>query len=784
MTKEQFKTITPEVGELDFIIDEDYSLNKSARNVGEIIPSVIPLTDAGLHLLDGALIRGDGIYGGFVDYIADLYGDGTAVPDYFCTETEWQTAVTTYGVCGKFVYDSTNNTVRLPKYGTQIYTKPSTLNSESSAPVKGNGKSLGFTDGSTNYGLTVTENTENSWAYRTSCYNSNVATSGGGNNGEHPPTNAILGITKDSSKSGIVADISNLKDYPCDCYYYIVLATSIKSDVEIDLEKVLEEIDNLTGKNMFDIVPKDHILSYSETKGFAQLGSYVYKEAVAGSRYGYPDFYAKVLAEYQDPNNTTETVSGVTITVNANGHKFYDIADKADIDSLFTTRGEAWFYGIDTTNERIFLPRSTRIKFGDSSNVGEYQEAGLPSIQHKHYNGVVDDGANIWTTTNQWGKEGCSNGGSNSTTGYTSGVVDVENSIYGNSTTVEYSSTKLIPYMVVGNTNVEGAIGEYIDVTTTENDTLPLFYGAYFDYTPNNVSWVLAGGQVASGTIYEFAYNELVNELSTPKYGLQVIEEDDMVVGVDYSTYWKVNQDQQYFIAPTKLSYGALTGGVYGDGQSVMLYAQDRNNNVGARAWLSNYGSDYIQCAPIVSNIGVQYTPNTFISDSNVHFVYDQTTIGIATKEQLGNLSSGLIAEQSTTAKLYFKVANAVQNLELLDAGEVLEAVNGIATTVANTPHITETYVNGTSWYRVYSDGWCEQGGIATLSNYSSVTLLKSYIDTNYSLILTSNGPTYNEYAYVSGYDKTVSGFNVAVVEGNSGKNNVSICWQACGYIR
>ena len=45
----------------------------NARNIGEIVPSVLPLTDAGLHLLDGSLIDGNGIYGEFVDYIADLY---------------------------------------------------------------------------------------------------------------------------------------------------------------------------------------------------------------------------------------------------------------------------------------------------------------------------------------------------------------------------------------------------------------------------------------------------------------------------------------------------------------------------------------------------------------------------------------------------------------------------------------------------------------------------------------------------------------------------------------
>lgn len=43
------------------------------RNLGQIVQSTIPLNDAGLHLLDGSVINGNGIYSAFCDYIADLY---------------------------------------------------------------------------------------------------------------------------------------------------------------------------------------------------------------------------------------------------------------------------------------------------------------------------------------------------------------------------------------------------------------------------------------------------------------------------------------------------------------------------------------------------------------------------------------------------------------------------------------------------------------------------------------------------------------------------------------
>ena len=46
------------------------------------MPSSLPLNDAGLHLIDGTRLSGDGIYKEFVDYIADLYNN-TPVEDVY-----------------------------------------------------------------------------------------------------------------------------------------------------------------------------------------------------------------------------------------------------------------------------------------------------------------------------------------------------------------------------------------------------------------------------------------------------------------------------------------------------------------------------------------------------------------------------------------------------------------------------------------------------------------------------------------------------------------------------
>ena len=50
-------------------------------------------------------------------------------------------------------------------------------------------------------------------------------------------------------------------------------------------------------------------------------------------------------------------------------------------------------------------------------------------------------------------------------------------------------------------------------------------------------------------------------------------------------------------------------------------------------------------------------------------------------------------------------------------------------------PHIIETYSSGTEWYRVFSDKFCEQASLIEAKE-TSVTLKKSYKDTNYGILM------------------------------------------------
>ena len=106
----------------------------------------------------------------------------------------------------------------------------------------------------------------------------------------------------------------------------------------------------------------------------------------------------------------------------------------------------------------------------------------------------------------------------------------------------------------------------------------------------------------------------------------------------------------------------------------------------------------------------------------------------------------------------------------------------------ANTPHITETYINGTSWYRVWSDGWCEQGGLSVNLDWNTtitINLLKQYKDTNYSVLCCGDYTHTRGERYPQFHSRTVNSFQVygSFSGNNASAGKMYVSWQASGYI-
>lgn len=228
------------------------SNNSNGKNIGELVYSSLPQTDAGLHLLDGALIQGSGSYSAFVDYIADLY---TANPmaNYFTDETTWQNTVTQYGVCGKFVYDSTNNTVRLPKVtgiieGTIDITALGDLIEAGLPNITGTPTLFGDFLG-TGYGGDDYSGAFHIWS-------NGSANLAGGNGWMNYRTDFAA-----SRSSSIYKDNFNkVQPQTIKCFVYIVIANSTKTDIQVDIDEIATDLNGKADTDLSNTTDQAKIL--------------------------------------------------------------------------------------------------------------------------------------------------------------------------------------------------------------------------------------------------------------------------------------------------------------------------------------------------------------------------------------------------------------------------------------------------------------------------------------------------------------------------------------------
>lgn len=234
--------------------DTDYwakaTLN-AGKNIGEIVTSVIPLSDSGLHLLDGTVLSGSGVYADFVNYIASIYD---ASLSYFTTEADWQNSVSKYGSCGKFVYDSVNNTVRLPKIVGFI-------EGTSGVSALGNLTQAGLPNITGNIGSFRTW-TPNPWSSGAFSW-SNIGTIKAFDAGH--VDKVIQANFNASNSNSIYGKSLTVQPQSIKVLYYIVLANDVKNTLQVDIDDILND---LAGKADIDFSNVDDVGS-SASAGWA-----------------------------------------------------------------------------------------------------------------------------------------------------------------------------------------------------------------------------------------------------------------------------------------------------------------------------------------------------------------------------------------------------------------------------------------------------------------------------------------------------------------------------------
>lgn len=97
---------------------------------------------------------------------------------------------------------------------------------------------------------------------------------------------------------------------------------------------------------------------------------------------------------------------------------------------------------------------------------------------------------------------------------------------------------------------------------------------------------------------------------------------------------------------------------------------------------------------------------------------------------------------------------------------------------------VVENYKSGNNWYRVWSDGWIEQGGKTTnTSGAQNITFLKPFSDTNYFVCKNMNcsyGTAVAAPSQYSCYNISTTGFTTTNI--GSGYSQSPSQWYACGY--
>lgn len=116
----------------------------------------------------------------------------------------------------------------------------------------------------------------------------------------------------------------------------------------------------------------------------------------------------------------------------------------------------------------------------------------------------------------------------------------------------------------------------------------------------------------------------------------------------------------------------------------------------------------------------------------------------------------------------------------------VLIPKQDITITPVLAPYIIEITQNGTEWYKIWSDGWVEQGGYFKGLYGGTVTLPIPMRDGKYALFTSKYTSSYDRSSYViNTYTKTSRNF-VVNGRGQGGKgygSNATGHWYVCGWM-
>ena len=457
-------------------------------------------------------------------------------------------------------------------------------------------------------------------------------------------------------------------------------------------------------------------------------------------------------------------LNGQLLTVNANLQGAVDKLKKlkAIRPSLFCTEeewqaekeasdhGQVGKFVLNETAGTLRLPAVINIQgVFDLQNAGLTVEAGLPNIK-----GMVYYGHGYLANATGAFYRGVPRELPRTTDGKVEKDYELlfdasrSNPIYGNNTTVQEEAIQY-PWVIRLATGQETEVNIRNDIESIVPYTL--FDSKYSEAKQYNASWVL-GGSTLSKSVYPTAYEaalveynseiadgttvELPSGGSYTKRGVSggitvKLSTDETVTEYD----WKLDTVAEILTVPTLNGSEDLLSDRYDD---LELKASGSTYTAPANGWfwiqkLSSSTAQYL--TPVIkdSNGNIKYT----LTSQPTSIGYDAEILAPVSKGDVisigysvgGATKSFRFIYAKSNGSLYFFVASVAQNTPLANLGRIEEQF-------AQRKVVVETYKNGFSWYRVWSDGWIEQGGhLAVNVAATNVQLLKQYKDATYTTV-------------------------------------------------
>ena len=173
---------------------------------------------------------------------------------------------------------------------------------------------------------------------------------------------------------------------------------------------------------------------------------------------------------------------------------------------------------------------------------------------------------------------------------------------------------------------------------------------------------------------------------------------------------------------------------------------------------------------------------NTLVSGTNIKTINGESMLGGGNVEVISDVSYEDLDEDVTINPTPIReewqtFQNTINN--------IINSLEVELNKVKSVRYVVEKYENGTDWYTLYSDGWCEQGGRSALNETSTttVTLHKAYKNTNYSVCAVSitESTVGDTECGLQCTPKTTS--TITLTAHYLNPNNQNACWETKGYI-